>query len=399
VSPAPLDASSLDADDILDEAARTTGHPVPQDAPWLPALRLLAGSARAEGGLHEAGAAALRTKLVGLVEERLRAERLLIEHPEIRDRPVPVRFAVAGLARSGTTFLHRLLSCDPDVTFLPTWQAFHPVPSLDHVPSADDDGRRAATVARIEAIRAADPDALRIHPLDADAPEEEVFLLQHSFASMLFAIPCPLPGYVAWLNATDHEDAYRFAFDLIRLNEWALGIPPGRPRVMKSPQFVLDLEVVARLLPATVVVQTHRDPVDLVGSYCSTYEASRRRACRSVDPVALGRERLGQLAAMADRALAVRESAAAHGDGGRFVDVDYARLVAEPLTVVEEVYAAAGLDLTDAARRAMTAWLDANPQHKTGRHDYDLARYGLDRSTVQAALAPYLERHRPEVEP
>lgn len=399
MTPAPLEPSSLDADGILEDGAAASGLPVPQDAPWLPALRLLVGSARTEGGLHEVGAAALRAKLVGLVEERLRAERLLLEHPEIRDRPLPVRFAVAGLARSGTTFLHRLLSCDPDVAFLPTWQAFHPVPAVDHVPSVDDDGRRAATVERIEAIRAADPDALRIHPLDADAPEEEVFLLQHSFASMLFAIPCPLPGYVAWLNGTDHEGAYRFAFDLIRLNEWALDAPAARPRVMKSPQFVLDLAVVARLLPEGVIVQTHRDPVDLVGSYCSTYEASRRRACRSVDPHALGRERLTQLAAMAERALAERERATARGDDGRFVDVHYARLVAEPLRVVEEVYAGAGLEVTAAARQAMTAWLDANPQHKAGRHDYDLARYGLDRRAVESALAPYLERHRPEVEP
>ncbi|HQW39271.1 MAG TPA: hypothetical protein PLO00_11145, partial [Usitatibacteraceae bacterium] len=40
-----------------------------------------------------------------------------------------------------------------------------------------------------------------------------------------------------------------------------------------------------------MIAQTHRDPVDLVGSYCSTYEQSRRRGCRAVDPVALGRER------------------------------------------------------------------------------------------------------------
>jgi hypothetical protein len=363
------------------------------DVPWIEALRLLERSAATEGGLHDAGAAAFRDKLVTLVDERRRADALLDAHPEIRARPLPVRFAVAGLGRSGTTLLHRLLSCDPEVAFLPTWQAFHPVP-----PAEGPDRRRAETVARIDVIRAADPDALKVHPLDADAPEEEVFLLQHSFASMLFALPCPLPSYSEWLNTTDHTDAYEFAFDLLRLNEWHAGDASGRPRVMKSPQFVLDLAVVARLLPDAVIAQNHRDPVDLVGSYCSTYESARRRSCATIDRVALGRERLAQLRAMTQHALTVRADADARGDGGRFVDVRYAELVSEPLAVVERLYDAAGVDLDREPRTAMRDWLAAHPQHQAGRHTYDLAAYGLDRATVETALADYLNRFQPGVE-
>lgn len=380
--------SRLDADEIL--AVGSGDRPVDEDAPWAGALRLLVHSAATEGGLHQAGAIALREKLVALVDERCRADELLAAHPEVRARPLPVRFVVAGLARSGTTLLHRLLACDPDVAFLPTWQAFHPVPP-DHGP----DERRSATVARIDAIRAADPDALKVHPLDADAPEEEVFLLQHSFASMLFALSCPLPSYSEWLNAGDHADAYRWAFDVLRLNEWYAATEVGRPRVMKSPQFVLDLAAVARLLPDTVIVQTHRDPVDLVGSYCSAYEQSRRRSCATVDRLALGRERLDQLRAMAQRARAARASAGARGDGARFVDVSYDDLVADPITVVEGLYDAAGLELAGEARTAMTRWLDAHPQHHAGRHSYDLAAYGLDRAQVEAALADFAASLRP----
>ena len=366
---------------------------VDDEAPWGDALRLLAHSATTEGGLNDTGAAAVQEKLDTLVEERTRADALFAAHPEIRTRPLPVRFAVAGLGRSGTTLLHRLLSCDPDVAYLPTWQAFHPVP-----PSGGVDHRRAETIARIDAIRAADPDALKVHPLDADAPEEEVFLLQHSFASMLFALPCPLPSYSEWLNTTDHTEAYEFAFDLLRLNEWHAGVEPGRPRVMKSPQFVLDLAVVARALPDAVIAQNHRDPVDLVGSYCSTYESARRRSCTTVDRVSLGRERLAQLQTMTQHALTVRADADAQGKGARFVDVRYADLVAEPIAVIEQLYGAAGIALAPEAQAAMTAWLAAHPQHQAGRHTYDLAEYGLDRAQVEAALAEYLDRFQPGVE-
>ncbi|MCB0997225.1 MAG: sulfotransferase [Acidimicrobiales bacterium] len=210
--------ATLRVDDIVARAVAVDGLQPADGAPWLGALELLVESASSEAGLHSGGAEAMRAKLVTLVAERLRAEVLLGANAEIRERPLPVRFVVAGLARSGTTLLHRLLSCDPDVEFLPTWQAFHPVPPL-----TGPDERRQDTVDAIEAMRRADPDAFAVHPLDADAPEEEVFLLQHSFASMLFALTCPLPSYNAWLSTTRHEAAYRFACDLLRLNEWRVG--------------------------------------------------------------------------------------------------------------------------------------------------------------------------------
>jgi hypothetical protein len=385
--------TALDAGAVVREGERRAGREAGSTSPWRAALQLLVDCARGEGGLSGAGRDAFAEKLATFVAERLTADAWFETEPGIRARPLPVRFVVAGLARSGTTFLHRLLSCDPDVEFLPTWQAFRAVPPLD-----GPDTRHADVVAMVEQMRVSNPDAFRIHPTDPDAPEEEVFLLQHSFASMLFALSCPLPSYNDWLRTTDHTEAYRYAFDLLRLNEYVAGRPVGRPRVMKSPQFVLDLGVASRLAADAVIVQTHRDPVDLVGSYCSTYASSRRRWCASVEPLALGRERLGFLAAMAERSMSVRDAAEANGDGGRFVDVHYAALVADPLGTVERIYDAAGLRLTGPARTAMAAWVDAHPQNAAGAHRYDLAEYGLDRAAVEAVLADYVARFEPGVE-
>lgn len=361
----------------------------PRDAAWVANLRRLVESAAREGGFHAEGEAAYAAQLAGFVGDRLVAEQWLARERAIARRPIAVRFLVAGMGRSGTTFLQRLLACDPEVSFLPTWQAMNPVPALDAAPCARaDDPRRRRTLAFLDDLRAKHPEAFRIHPLDADAPEEEVFLLQQSFASMLFVIPTPVPRYSSWLNATDHTEAYRFALDLIRLNEWLEGTPEGRPRVMKSPQFLLDLEVVQRVIPDALIVQTHRDPVDLVGSYCSTYADSRKRTQAAFDPIALGRERLAQLHTMSERAVAARE----HGDPARFVDVHYARLVADPLAVVASLYERARIPFSSAARAAMQDWLARNPQHKAGRHAYALADYGLDRAQVEARFARYLER-------
>ncbi len=374
-----------DVEAVLTAAEESSGREADRSRPWVSALRRLTASADAEGGLTEAGAAAFAAKLRDLVEERLRAEAMFEEHPDIRARPMTVRFAVAGMGRSGTTLLQRLLSCDPDVAFLPTWQAMHPVPTSQR---SEDDFRRVTVVRFIEELARNHPESLRIHPLEADAPEEEVFLLQHSFASMLFSLSCPLPDYNRWLAGTDHTDAYRFAFDLVRLNEWSGSDPVARPRVMKSPQFLLDLKVVLKVAPDAVVAHTHRDPVDLVGSYCSTYANSRRRSVASLDLAALGQERLAFLGTMADRAIAVRNTSGSE----RFVDVRYSALVRDPFRVMEQLYEKAGVPLSAAVRISMQQWLDAHPQHQAGRHEYDLADYDLDRATVEDRFSSYLER-------
>jgi hypothetical protein len=376
----------LTRDAVVEAAAAQN---VEHTAPWMQALARVVDSARDEGGLSPSGSAAFADKLAQLAGERLQAEAMLAQHPEIAARPLPVRFAVAGMGRSGTTLLQRLLSCDPDVCFLPTWQAMRPIPPADIAATGPaGDTRRDAVAEQIAALARANPESMRIHPLDADAPEEEVFLLQHSFASMLFALNCPLPSYNEWLAETDHEDAYRFAFDMVRLNEWAAAAPEGRPRIMKSPQFLLDLRVVTRLTPGAIVAQTHRDPVDLVGSYCSTYANSRRRSMESLDPVALGKERLEFLGLMADRAVAVR----AESPPERFVDVHYATLVSNPFDVIERLYAAAGIDLTPRIRQQLEHWLAEHPQHQGGKHTYSLSDYGLDRAMVEHRFAEYLLR-------
>ncbi len=372
---------TLDRDAILTEGAARAGAKsgdIDEGADWVHALGVLVDSANREGHLSDAGAAAMGEKLTDLTRERLQADALLLDHPDLAGRPVSVRFAVSGFARSGTTVLHRLLGCDPDVDFLPTWQAFRPVPSGQCAPT--DDPRRDEMNAAVEMMR--QMGALAVHPMSTDEPEEEVFLLQHSFASLLAELNCPLPTYVEFLATRDQRGAYEFVFDLIRLNQWAASAPFDRPRVAKSPQFLFDLETVLDVMRDATIVWMHRDPIEVVGSYCSIYANGRMRFMDHVDRHEVGRERVAELEHIARRGAAAR---AQHPD--RFFDVDYARMMREPLTVLAEVYDAAGLELTDATVANARAWLDANPKGAGGRHAYDLADYGLDPDDIRSRFA------------
>ncbi|MBK7813843.1 MAG: hypothetical protein IPJ52_05765 [Rhodocyclaceae bacterium] len=52
-----------------------------------------------------------------------------------------------------------------------------------------------------------------------------------------------------------------------------------------------------------------------------------------------------------------------------------------------------GLDLGDAAERRMRDWIDANPQHKHGRHEYSAAQFGLSEQAIHERFADYMTRH------
>jgi hypothetical protein len=92
--------------------------------------------------------------------------------------------------------------------------------------------------------------------------------------------------------------------------------------------------------------------------------------------------------------VAVRRAGAARDEAGErpFLDIAYGSLVGQPMAAVRRIYAARGRALEDDVEARMRAWLADNPRHRHGRHDYDLARFGLTAGQVGEALATYTRR-------
>jgi hypothetical protein len=74
-------------------------------------------------------------------------------------------------------------------------------------------------------------------------------------------------------------------------------------------------------------------------------------------------------------------------------DVLYKDLVADPLAVIERLYASWGLPVTPVFRRALDGYLGARHAGRTSGHDYSFADTGLDLATHRALVAPYQERY------
>ena len=63
--------------------------------------------------------------------------------------------------------------------------------------------------------------------------------------------------------------------------------------------------------------------------------------------------------------------------------MQYEVLVRDPVATIREIYAWLDLELTDALAAAMARWLEDNPSHKHGEHEYAPLDYGITPDLIE----------------
>lgn len=377
------DGLDLDLERLLDDAMSATGldaFGAPDPRPGLAVL--LETYERA--GLRPGGRKRTRGRLLQLLCNRLKIQKAFSLHPEIRERTIRQPMFLTGLPRTGTSALFNLLAVDPDARPLLTWEGLFPDPLDRPLKPGEEDPRRAGLREFYARQRAKGADFDKIHFVDADNPEECVLLLAHAFRDVQNGVEPLMSPYREWFEAQDLREPYAFYRDLLKLLDWQR---PGRRWLLKSPAHLWALDVLVELFPDACIIQTHRNPLEILGSYCSMIVALMSIR-EHVDPKEIGRAVLDHLATALDRGLAARDAS----DARRFLDVDYRAFVAGPMAVVEEIYVHFGLELTPATADAMRRHVAAHPQSKHGRHEYSLAEYGLDPAQVAERFSRYAYR-------
>ena len=346
-------------------------------------LRILVESINEEAGLTPVGRLVQGQRIAAVLANRLRAEDLLRRHPEILDLELGQIVLVAGMQRTGTTFLHRLIASNPEVRSLAAWEALNPVP----LPGEGWTGRRrrvrrAKVAERTLAYLA--PTLSAIHPIEHDAPEEDILLLDLSFMSQTFEATMHVPTYARWLEQQDQSQAYEYLVTLLKILTWQR---TGTVWVLKTPQHLEHLDVVLGVLPDVVVVHTHRDPGVAVASFLSMVAHARGMLSDDVDPSAIAAHWLRKMHRGVAAAMRVRKFA----DPRRFIDVSYYDLLDDPMQELRRVYEPTQLEFGPVAERATEAAIGRNGQHRFGRHVYAPGDFGISRTHVGRCFAWYRE--------
>jgi hypothetical protein len=375
--------ADLSAESLLAEARAQAGLSDFGDPGFREGLGVLLETYEGEANLSPAGRKRTRRRLVQLLATRLRVEEAWKRHPEVRSLEVRRPVYLTGLPRTGTSALFNLLGADPRHRPLLLWEGLFPDP-LEGVPPGATDPRLEALRKLNERDRQKNPDFDKIHYVTPDMPEECVLLLAHTFCDAQMGIEPLMEPYGSWYQRQDLRPSYRYYADLLRLLQWQR---PGERWLLKSPAHLWALDVLVEMFPDACILWTHRDPLQMLGSYCSMM-AALMAIRASFDPKRLGPTVLEYLARSLECGLEARDAL----DSRRFFDVDFRAFTADPVGTLRRCYEHFGLELGAEAERRLAAHAEANPKGKHGAHDYSLAEYGLSAEAVRDRLRFYTER-------
>ena len=403
-SQAPPDTHSvagmISADHVVTAAAGRAGvdpDTVTAGQPsWFEPLGVLVDSLNDEARLTPLGEHIVTEQLVKPLANRFAVDAWHDDHPGAADAPVVRPVFVVGLPRTGTTLLSYLLDADPANRSLRRWEAFDAVPPPLRTAVEDGDPRVGTARAEMDGLYAASPEFGAIHHETAEGPTECVTVLAGDLRSMQFETLANVPSYGAWSDGCDHATAYAHHRRTLQVLQAA---HDGR-WVLKSPVHNLALGDLLATYPDATLVVTHRDPARVVVSLADLVRVLTGLGTDAGRNGYLGRRWSDLVALMLDRQAAVRERLGeADRDAGRWIDVDYRRLVADPVGTVAALYGRLGWPVSDRQLERFRAYAEANPQHGRGRHDYRAADFGLDPGELSERFAAYRERYGVPDEP
>ena len=366
---------------MIASARRRTGLSDFGDEWFLEPLQILVRSMNDEARLTPLGARIQQARIVSALATRLRVERLLREKPGILDIRLGKIILIAGLQRTATTLVHRLIAADPGIRSLKSWEALHPLPFPRERPG-DPRGRMRRAKLAVRTVRFLAPEFLAIHPIAHDAPEEDVLLLDLSFMSQAAEAAMHVPSYAVWLEGQDHTKCYEYLRTMLRILQWQR---PAGGWVLKTPHHLEYLDVIREVFPGVRVVQTHRDPKKSIPSFCSMVAHGRGIFSDHVDPLEIGAHWMRKTRRLMERSMEVRSRAADDG----FVDVSYYDLLADPLAQLRRIYRTAGIDFSGEAEAAAEAEWRRSAAGRHGRHVYSAADFGLDDRIIDACSEAY----------
>jgi hypothetical protein len=343
-----------------------------------------------EAHLNFLGRIAARRWLTQMLINRLEIRTLQLLHPEVMGEQIRRPLFILGLPRTGTSLLHLLFLQDPANRVLRVTEGQAPAyqPTERHV---EPDPRLRQAERELRALSYLAPHFAAIHPLTVDGPQECITLFANSFRSLQFEFSYNVPSYSAWLEQQDLTDAYRYNADQRRLLQWRC---PAERWVLKSPAHLFGLDSLLATFPDARIVQRHRDPLKVVASCCSLAAVLRGVTSDHVERHQIGRHFTAKWASGLDRALATRDRVGS----GRFCDVHFHEVLANPLGTVRRIYAHFDLPLAAGVEARMRLALAENPRDKHGVHRYTLRQFDLDPAAESRRYAAYRERFHISVE-
>lgn len=374
----------LDANALRERAQRRTGLADFGGPPIEPALSILTASLEQEAGLHPLGRFLMRGHLLGILETRLRLAAIWRGQPDGLMAPIERPVFITGMPRSGSTFLHELLSQDANNRSPKVWEVMFPVPAPEPGITAHDWRVRRANV-NLWWFRRLAPGADEVYPVRAMTPHECLGIHSFTLMSEEFIATGRVPAYEKFLHETGLRSAYAFQKRFLQHLQSRF---PLKQWILKSPDHLSALDDLFSIFPDAMIIQTHRNPIDVLKSSMQLVEVLQGLFARP------DRERIQErearlLAETMERSIRFRDQ---HPElTGRFLDLSYHEIVSDPLGTVRRIYQHLDCALSEAAIERMRQFIATRSRYQRRRNP-TLADLGLDVKAETRRFQNYCRR-------
>jgi Sulfotransferase family len=353
---------------------------------WRLGLDLVADELVNQARLSAIGVEIAYLDMIRALKNRLEVIAWRKQHPDVAAKPITAPIFIVGQPRTGTTILYDLLAQDPELRAPLTWEVDAPCP-VPQPETYHNDPRIAQTQASIELSEQIVPGFLAFHPMGALVGQECVRITASEFTSMIYTVQYRLPNYYRWLlyNA-DYSGAYRY--HRIFLQHLQSGVPGQW--LLKSPAHLWQLDKLIAEYPDALIVQTHRDPLNVISSIAALTHHLRRMGSDESNIAECAAQSYEEITVGLDRGTAFRDSGVV--PDSQMIDVQFSDFMNDPWTTIKDIYDKLGRELKPDAAQRMRDFLGDHPGDG-GRGRYTWSDTGLDAGEVRERVQPYQERY------
>ena len=375
-----MSAERFQPDHLVEQACELAGSDdFGDDDTWRDGLARLCDGLVSEARLNDLGVEIAVLDVIRPLTGRLQIVKWRKENPAVAAQPVTRPIFIVGQPRTGTTILFDLLAQDPALRPPLTWEVDNPWP-LPRPETYATDPRIAETQASIEMSEQIVPGLQAFHPMGALVGQECVRITAGQFCSMIFPVQYRLPSYSRWLlYEADHQPAY--AYHRMFLQHLQSGVPGQW--LLKSPAHLWQLDALVAEYPDALIVQTHRDPLNVISSISALTHHLRHLASDESSITECAAQSREEIVVGLERGMKLRDSLSQ-----RVVDVQFADFIHDPFATIRGVYAELGRELEPVAEQNMRAFLAGHPGDGGGSR-YSWADTGLDAGLVREQVRVY----------
>ena len=303
---------------------------------------------------------------------------------------------IAGLPRSGTTLLQRLMSEDPNTRSPYSFEMEVPTPPLTCEADPLEDPRIKTSGTSMNVLSRLAPGFLETlaesHLMHATEMEESlIYMLAHNGIYIMASVTAGNAYLDECLKAEGKRPVFRYE----RLFFTMLDAYRPAPShwTLKAPVYAPFFPTIFEEYPDARVVVTHRNPVVVLPSVCRLMESWNIAFDKdgSLDKHRMAALIQGMLKRYALVPLQFRKDQPEKEE--QIFDCMYADLFADPVAMVKKIYAKFGLEYTTEFEERMKVYLETNKQGKYGRHQYSLEEYGLSAEKICQDYEAYMNAY------